>query len=61
MRMEPGGAGDVDCRISADPVSLLEVLYGRESQWPAVLRGRLVAFGRKPWLAFGLSSRFSGF
>jgi len=40
----------VDCHISADPVTFLLVGYGRESQWPAALRGKLLAWGRRPWL-----------
>ena len=41
----------VDCRLSADPATLLLLLFGRVSQWPALFTGRLVAWGRKPWLA----------
>jgi hypothetical protein len=40
----------VDCRISADPVAFLLVGYGRVSQWPQIARGKMVAWGRKPWL-----------
>ena len=40
----------VDCRISAEPAALFLVMWGRVSQWPATLRGRLLAWGRKPWL-----------
>ncbi len=47
-------ASRVDCRISGDPVTMLLVGYGRESQWSAVLRGRMWASGRKPWLAMRL-------
>jgi hypothetical protein len=61
LRVEGGRARDVDCRVSADPVALLFVLYKRRSQWRAIARGQLVAFGRKPWLAFGLKDRFGGF
>jgi uncharacterized protein (TIGR03083 family) len=45
----------VDCWISADPVSFLLVGFGRSPQIGHVLRGRIVAGGRKPWraLAFG--------
>ncbi len=39
-----------DCHVSADPVALLLVAYGRKSQWSAVVRGKLLAWGRKPWL-----------
>jgi uncharacterized protein (TIGR03083 family) len=49
----PGGP--VDCWISSDPAAFLLVGYGRVSQWGQILRGRIVAGGRKPWLgaAFG--------
>lgn len=52
-------AGDrPDVTISADPVALLLVFYGRQSQWPHIARGRLLAWGRRPWLAFTLADRF---
>ena len=44
----------VDCSISADPVAFLLVSTGRRSQLGAVLRGQLVAWGRRPWLAMRL-------
>lgn len=47
---EPPG-GKVDCRISADPVAFLLVGYGRISQVGPILRGQMLAWGRKPWLA----------
>jgi hypothetical protein len=40
-----------DCTITADPVAFLLVGYGRISQWSPILRGKLRAGGRKPWLA----------
>lgn len=40
-----------DCVINADPASFLLVGYGRVSQWGPILRGKLLAAGRKPWLA----------
>ncbi len=40
----------VDCRISADPVAFLMVAWARQSQWSAIATGKLVAWGRKPWL-----------
>lgn len=46
----PTGGGAVDCYLSADPVALLEVIWGRRSQWRAIAGGRLVAWGRRPWL-----------
>ena len=50
--VEPGAAGPVDCHIGADPVAFLLVSYGRESQWRPILRGRMTAWGRRPWRAF---------
>ena len=49
-----GTASSVDCHVSADPVALLLVAYGRRSQWVPILTGRLVAGGRKPWLGVRL-------
>ena len=42
--------GKVDCHISADPQAFLDVVYARKSQWTAIAKGELVAWGRKPWL-----------
>ena len=51
-----GPAPDADCRVSADPVAFLLVAYGRRSQWSAAATGKLLAWGRKPWAAFRLTS-----
>jgi uncharacterized protein (TIGR03083 family) len=40
----------VDCHLSADPAAFLMVVWNRESQWMAIARGKLLAWGRKPWL-----------
>jgi SCP-2 sterol transfer family len=40
-----------DCVITADPVTFLLIGFGRVSQFPVLLRGKLQAGGRKPWLA----------
>jgi len=40
-----------DCVITADPVAFLLIGFGRVPQLPQLLRGRLRAGGRKPWLA----------
>ncbi|WP_123027222.1 maleylpyruvate isomerase N-terminal domain-containing protein [Mycolicibacterium stellerae] len=40
-----------DCVITADPVAFLLLGYGRISQWGPIMRGKLRAGGRKPWLA----------
>jgi uncharacterized protein (TIGR03083 family) len=46
----------VDCHVSADPVALLFVAYGRQSKWGPILTGRMLAWGRKPWLSLRLTS-----
>jgi uncharacterized protein (TIGR03083 family) len=40
-----------DCVITADPVTFLLLGYGRVPQWSQIIRGKLRAGGRKPWLA----------
>ncbi len=44
-----------DCKISADPEAFLLVGYGRVSQWGPILRGKILASGRKPWLGLKFS------
>jgi uncharacterized protein (TIGR03083 family) len=51
--VEPCSSASVDCRISADPVAFLLVAYGRQAQWRPVPAGRMTAWGRRPWRAFG--------
>jgi hypothetical protein len=41
----------VDVHISADPVAFMLVGYGRIPQWGPLLKGQLMSWGRKPWLA----------
>lgn len=48
---ETPGRKRVDCHISADPAALLLVSYGRVNQWGQLARGKMLAWGRKPWLA----------
>jgi uncharacterized protein (TIGR03083 family) len=50
LSVHEGAAQAADCRISADPVAFLLVGYGRIGQWGPIVRGQLVAWGRKPWL-----------
>lgn len=46
--------GPVDCRLSVDPVAFLLVSWGRVNQWQAIPQGKLLAYGRKPWLGLKL-------
>ena len=54
LRVDPAEGQAVDCHVSADPVALLLVSYGRRSQWVPALTGKLLAWGRKPWLGLRL-------
>jgi hypothetical protein len=62
IRFRDGGVhigpptGPVDCYLSADPGALLLVIFARQSQWDAIGRGRLLAWGRKPWLGLRFKS-----
>lgn len=47
-----------DCFLSADPVAYFLLAYGRKGQWPLIAQGRLLSYGRKPWLALRLRSLF---
>jgi uncharacterized protein (TIGR03083 family) len=58
LTIEPPGTGPVDCIISADPVAFLLDGYGRASRWGPILRGQMLAWGRKPWLGFQFKRLF---
>ena len=47
-----------DCALSADPIAFFLLGYGRKSQWPLIAQGRLLSYGRKPWLALSLRGMF---
>ncbi|WP_405877178.1 maleylpyruvate isomerase family mycothiol-dependent enzyme [Streptomyces sp. NBC_01136] len=40
-----------DCTILIEPVTFLLMALGRRDQWSAIAQGRIVVWGRKPWLA----------
>ncbi len=46
--------GPVDCSLLVDPLAFLLVAWGRTGQWPPILKGKLLAYGRKPWLGIKL-------
>ncbi len=48
-----------DCVITADPVAFMLVGFGRISQWSPILRGKMRAGGRKPWLAMKFATLIS--
>lgn len=43
--------GKVDCRITVDAAPFFLLTWNRAGQWRSVLRGRLIAWGRRPWMA----------
>jgi uncharacterized protein (TIGR03083 family) len=56
LSVEGAPKGPVDCHLSVDPEAFLLVAWGRISQWSAMPRGKLLAWGRKPWLGLQLRS-----
>jgi uncharacterized protein (TIGR03083 family) len=58
LHVDPPRPGRIDVHISGDPAALLLYIYTRESQWKLIATGQLAAWGRRPWLAFTLRSRF---
>lgn len=58
LKVDPTQPRRPDVHISAEPVTALLLSYGRIGPiWPS-LTGRVLAWGRKPWLAAGLNQRF---
>lgn len=51
-------SGRTDCHVSAEPVAFLLLCFGRKSQWGLIARGRMFAWGRKPWLGLRLKNLF---
>lgn len=56
--VEDAPTRSADCYLSADPLAFFLVLFGIERQWGSIARGKLVAWGRKPWLALRLKTFF---
>ena len=55
FRIQPGPpVRTVDCHLSVDPEAFLLVAWNRISQWSALPKGKLMAWGRKPWLGLQL-------
>lgn len=55
---QPGTGGKVDCYLSGDPLALLLVLYGRKGPISQALRGKALAWGRKPWRGLTMTKLF---
>jgi hypothetical protein len=48
--------GRCDAWIRAQPVPYLLTGFGRVNQWVPLLRGQILAGGRRPWMAARLPS-----
>jgi hypothetical protein len=56
LSVSDAAPGPVDCHLSVDPDAFLQVAWARTTQWPPILKGKLFAYGRKPWLGLKLRS-----
>ena len=56
VHVASGPAESVDCHVSADPAAFLLLMYGRQGPLRPALTGKVIAWGRKPWLAFRMQS-----
>lgn len=57
--VEPDRPARADLHVSAEPVTNLLVAFARTPRWRAVLTGRIVAWGRRPWLAARFGTLFA--
>lgn len=58
LSVRQGPATRADVRMSLDPVAFLRVGYKRAGLTSAILSGRAIAWGRRPWLALGFPGLF---
>lgn len=54
LSIDDAPARPVDCKLSVDPTAYLLVGYGRIGQWGPVAKGKVLTWGRKPWLGLKL-------
>lgn len=48
-----------DCTIMIDPITFFLLALGRRSATGAIARGKVIAWGRRPWLAPGFPALFT--
>jgi uncharacterized protein (TIGR03083 family) len=58
LTVEDSPKSPVDCHISADPVTLLLMSYNRIGPTAPALTGKVLVWGRRPWLALRLGDLF---
>ena len=56
LRVEPPSSRPADCHVLVDPAAFLLVSFNRISPVSAVLAGKIIVWGRKPWLLAKLQS-----
>lgn len=56
LTVEAPSTRAVDCHLSVDPAAFLLVAWGRISQWQALPKGQLLAWGRRPWTGLQMRS-----
>lgn len=54
VTVEGPSSARVDCHLSVDPAAFVLVAWGRISQWRAIPKGQLLAWGRRPWMGLRL-------
>jgi len=59
LSVHNGADGPVDCTISVDSASFFLLALKLCSPWPQIARGKVLAWGRKPWLALRFVGLFT--
>src|SRR5205085_2011411 len=58
LTVGPPDRGRADVHISSEPVTALLNAYGRIGPWRPALTGKVLVWGRRPWLAPGFPRLF---
>ena len=59
FRIEQASPSPADLHVSADPASLMMLMFQREPRWKAIVTGRVVAWGRHPLRALSFLDRMA--
>jgi uncharacterized protein (TIGR03083 family) len=58
LQIKAASGEPVDCRLSVDPATYLLLSFNRINATIPTLQGKIVAWGRRPWLAVKMASLF---
>lgn len=58
LQVEAANGQRVDCRLTVDPAAYLLLSFNRIGPTMPTLQGKIVAWGRRPWLAVKMASLF---